>query len=87
MTMATVLLVEDDEEIHDLLKRYLEKENLHVVSAHDGDTALARLADTPCQLAVLDLMIPGADGYEVLGEIRRQGERTVFSFALPRWEP
>ncbi|MDR0267024.1 response regulator transcription factor [Paenibacillus sp.] len=66
-----ILLVEDEEELHDLLKRYLIKEGYEVDSAMTGPEAVSQLATSEYHLVILDLMLPLMDGYDVLGQIRK----------------
>jgi sigma-B regulation protein RsbU (phosphoserine phosphatase) len=67
---AKVLIVDDQPENCDVLQRRLEKEGHSCFSVHDGETALARLATEPFDLVLLDIMMPGMDGREVLRRIK-----------------
>ncbi|KAA0240374.1 MAG: response regulator transcription factor [Dehalococcoidia bacterium] len=67
-----ILIVDDEENIRDLAALYLEKEGFSVESAGNGKDALARFAHTPSALVILDVMMPGMDGFEVCRELRRQ---------------
>lgn len=71
---APVLVVEDDEEIRDLLRRTLEQEGWSVTEAANGRTALERLEETPPGIILLDLMMPEMDGFEFIEELRRHEE-------------
>jgi DNA-binding response OmpR family regulator len=74
--MVKVLLVEDDTELLDLTTYVLRRERFAVVEARDGDAALRRWkADLP-DLVILDLGLPGIDGFEVLRRIRESDELT-----------
>jgi DNA-binding response OmpR family regulator len=75
--MKTILVVDDERNIVDLLRLYLEKEGLGVVAAADGEEALALHARFDPDLVILDLMLPKIDGYEVCREIRRRGETPI----------
>jgi DNA-binding response OmpR family regulator len=75
--MKTVLVVDDERNIVDLVRLYLEKEGFAVVAAGDGEAALAALDRHAPDLVVLDLMLPRLDGYEVCREIRRRGPTPV----------
>jgi two-component system alkaline phosphatase synthesis response regulator PhoP len=75
--MKTVLVVDDERNIVDLVRLYLEKEGFAVVAAADGEEALVALARHEPDLVVLDLMLPRLDGYEVCREIRRRGPTPV----------
>ena len=65
-----ILLVDDEEEICTLLSVYLKNENFEVVTFSTGKEALDYLEDHEVDLAVLDVMLPGLDGYEVCKQIR-----------------
>ena len=57
--METILLVEDDTDIHNLIKKILEKEKYKVVNAYSGTEALMILNKENIDLILLDLMLPG----------------------------
>ncbi|CAK0766390.1 DNA-binding transcriptional dual regulator CpxR [Gammaproteobacteria bacterium] len=67
---ARVLLVDDDVEFVELLHDYLEREGFEVTTAHDGNTGLAKALTGDHAVVVLDIMMPGRNGLEVLGLIR-----------------
>ncbi len=75
--VKTVLVVDDERNIVDLVRLYLEKEGLRVVVASDGTAALEAHARHAPDLVILDLMLPGIDGFEVCREIRRRGATPV----------
>lgn len=70
MAQATVLIVEDDRFLRDLIQQKLIKEGFEVVSAVDGEEALKMVVEKPPQLVLLDLILPGVDGFEVLRRLR-----------------
>ncbi len=65
-----ILVIEDDDAISDLLRRGLSYEGYKVAVAQDGTTGLRMARDTPPDLVVLDLMLPGLDGVEVCRRLR-----------------
>lgn len=67
---ARVLIVDDQPENCSVLQRRLEKEGHSCLSVNDGATALGRLAAEPFDLVLLDIMMPGMDGREVLRRIK-----------------
>ena len=69
--MHTVLVVDDDPGLADLLAEYLGGRGYRVELAADGAAGLARLRRGGVDLCVLDVMLPGMDGFEVLGAVRR----------------
>ena len=66
-----ILLVDDDPNIRQLVNLYLKKEDYDVVLADRGDTAVEKFKSDAPNLILLDLMLPGKDGWEVLREIRK----------------
>ena len=72
-----ILVVDDDPNISRLEQLYLEKENYEVRTAADGNEAIAEFRRLPPDLILLDVMLPGADGYEVLKTVRRSGNIPV----------
>ena len=72
MNPYRILLVEDDAEISEMLKNYLETENYEVACALDGQHACAMFDDTPFDLVLLDLMIPKVSGMGVMQHIREK---------------
>jgi DNA-binding response OmpR family regulator len=67
---ARVLVVEDDPVIQLLVSEVLRAESYDVRLADDGESGLALVREDPPELVVLDVMMPGLDGYEVLGHLR-----------------
>jgi DNA-binding response OmpR family regulator len=67
---GTILLVEDEQSIGVLLRGYLEREGHQVVWVRSGEGGLAELARHPVRLVVLDVGLPGMDGFEVCRQIR-----------------
>ncbi|MBI3287780.1 MAG: response regulator transcription factor [Chloroflexi bacterium] len=72
--MATILVVDDEENIVELARLYLSQEGYRVVSAGDGRRALELAQAERPDLVVLDLMLPEVDGYEVCRQLRRQSD-------------
>ncbi|HET9136323.1 MAG TPA: response regulator transcription factor [Candidatus Kapabacteria bacterium] len=66
----TVLVVDDEKDIRDLLAYNLSKEGFAILTAADGNEALKALDEHPVALVVLDIMMPGLDGFEVCKRIR-----------------
>ena len=77
-----VLVADDDPDILALVRFRLERDGYEVLSAPDGETALdLALARTP-DLALLDVMMPRLDGYEVTRRLRRHGPTTAIPIIL-----
>jgi len=68
-----VLIIEDDVELARLTAEYLAKRNIQVTVEHHGDQALARIAREQPHLIVLDVMLPGMDGFDICRALRTQG--------------
>ncbi len=68
--MSKILIVEDEEAIADLEKDYLELSGFDVEIEHDGSLGLERALNEEFDLYVLDLMLPGVDGFEICKKIR-----------------
>lgn len=66
----TVLIVDDEKDIRDLLAYNLSKEGFAVLTAADGNEALSQMAQHPVSIVILDIMMPGLDGFEVCRQIR-----------------
>lgn len=69
--MTTVLICDDNVAVHESLSIYLKEADIHVISAYDGEAALQKLRTEAVQLLILDLMLPGRFGTEVLQELRK----------------
>ena len=67
----TILVVDDEETIREVVRRYLEREGYHVKEAADGYEALRIIQDDPPSLIVLDLMLPGIDGLSLTQHLRQ----------------
>jgi two-component system, OmpR family, response regulator len=70
--MSKVLVVDDDPHLRELLRHLLEAEGLEVSEAEGGAAALKALAALKADLVILDLMMPGLDGWSVCAEIKRR---------------
>ena len=67
---AKILAVDDEREIADLVELYLKNEGFTVYKCYDGDKALELIQSQPMDLALLDVMLPGIDGFELCRVIR-----------------
>jgi len=81
--MATIYLVEDEEHLNHLLKKYLEKEGYKVVPFFDGESALLKVQDLP-ELWILDIMLPDIDGYQLIKAIKEYNPQTPVIFMSAR---
>ncbi|HEX5064317.1 MAG TPA: response regulator [Kofleriaceae bacterium] len=71
-----VLVVDDDESTRELVSRHLRRAGYSTVEARDGEEALLRARVISPGLVILDLLMPGVDGFEVLRTMRAEGMRT-----------
>ncbi|MFN3979468.1 MAG: response regulator transcription factor [Caldilinea sp.] len=75
--MVTILVIEDDHQIRRVVQGYLERTGHRVLAVADGETGLAlALAEKPA-LIVLDLMLPGLDGWEITRRLRQSSDPSI----------
>ncbi|MCQ2479387.1 MAG: response regulator transcription factor [Clostridia bacterium] len=72
-----VLVVDDDANICELLRIYLKKEGFTVSIANDGISAVKQFSDFQPDITLLDIMLPGLDGWQVCREIRKQSDKPI----------
>ncbi|HLY97665.1 MAG TPA: response regulator transcription factor [Candidatus Angelobacter sp.] len=70
MVPVPVLLIDDDTELGKLLEEYLQSEQLHLDTAHDGPSGLEKALSSQYAVVVLDVMLPGMSGLDVLKQLR-----------------
>ncbi|HOB22212.1 MAG: response regulator transcription factor [Firmicutes bacterium] len=75
MTTTKILVVDDEPNVCELIRIYLEREGYDVIIAHDGETALSLIEQERPQLVVLDLMLPKLDGWKVCEKLRSRGNK------------
>ena len=74
---ATVLVVDDEPMVREVVARYLELDGHQVVEIGDGDAGMAWLSTNRPDLVVLDVMLPGTDGLTILRRVREDGDVPV----------
>lgn len=72
MSAEKILVVDDDKNICELLRLYLEKEGYSVILCHDGQEAVVKFNALNPDMILLDIMLPSLDGWQVCREIRRK---------------
>lgn len=77
MATGKILIVDDDKNICELLRLYIEKEGFDAVIANDGETALDLFDSFQPDLTLLDIMLPGLDGWQVCREIRKKSSKPI----------
>jgi CheY-like chemotaxis protein len=71
MSTATILLIDDDETLIYLLSEYLNQANFRVISTSNGTAGLQMFTEKSPDLVILDVMMPGLDGWQVGEQLRR----------------
>lgn len=73
-TATPILIIEDDRNIADLVRRYLERSGYETLVTHDGEHGLQLAKTCAPQLVILDVMLPGLDGWDICQELRRHSD-------------
>ena len=82
--MNKILIVEDEEAIADLEKDYLELSGFKVEVANDGEAGLKRALEGEYDMFILDLMLPGVDGFEICKEIREKKDTPIIMISAKK---
>ncbi|NMP38227.1 MAG: response regulator transcription factor [Clostridiales bacterium] len=77
MQTEKILVVDDDQNICELLRLYLEKEGFSVVIANNGNDAVKMFQSETPDLMLLDIMLPGLDGWQVCRDVRRFSDKPI----------
>lgn len=77
MATGKILIVDDDKNICELLRLYIEKEGFEAAIAYDGETAIEIFDSFLPDLILLDIMLPGLDGWQVCREIRKKSSKPI----------
>ena len=78
--MNKILIIDDDRELCALIKRSIQAENIEADFCNTGKEGLQKLREQEYQLVVLDVMMPGMDGFETLEEIRKENSLPILMF-------
>ena len=70
--MRQVMIIDDDDQVREMLRRMLEYAGYAVQEAGDGDEGLRRLEDRPVDLVITDILMPNKEGLETIMTIRRE---------------
>ena len=81
MSKGSILICDDCEAIYNSLYRYFERNDIEVLSVSDGESALKVLDSKPVDIVLLDVMMPGIDGFEVCERIR-QTNKSIYIVML-----
>ncbi|MBW2709831.1 MAG: response regulator [Deltaproteobacteria bacterium] len=68
----SILVIDDDETIRELLRAILEREGYRVLEASDGDKGIKQFRETPTDLVITDIIMPGKEGIETIRDLRRE---------------
>ena len=80
--MDKILIIDDDRELCALIKRSVQSEHIEADFCNTGKEGLQKLKEQEYQLVVLDVMMPGMDGFETLEEIRKENSLPILMFTL-----
>jgi len=75
--MSKILIIDDDEELCELVSEYLSVEGFTTEAVHDGETGLQKALSDDYELAILDVMLPRKNGFDVLRELRKSSKLPV----------
>lgn len=76
--MANILIADDEKEIVSLLRIYLEAEGFHIYEAYDGVSAYRILQNADIDIALIDIMMPQMNGFELIKKVRRNQDILIF---------
>lgn len=79
----SILIVDDEVTVREVLRKYLERDGYRVMEADDGTTALALLREQTPDLIILDIMLPGADGFAITRAVRGEDSSLVTEQDVP----
>ncbi len=79
-----ILLIEDDEKISEIERDYLEANDFEVEIVHDGKLGLEKAVANEYSLIILDIMLPGVDGFQICREIRKSKETPILIVSAKR---
>ncbi len=72
MAIKTIYIADDEKKIRDLISLYLTNEGYHIIGFKDGNSLLLKLTEKIPDMVILDIMMPGINGYDVCKEIRKK---------------
>ena len=75
--MRRILVIDDDTELCELVTEYIRAEGLDADACHDGEQGLRRALSGDYSLVLLDVMLPGDSGFEILRRLRRESQLPV----------
>jgi two-component system, OmpR family, response regulator CpxR len=75
--MSKILIIDDDEELCELVSEYLSVEGFTTEAVHDGETGLQKALSNEYEMAILDVMLPRKNGFDVLRDLRKSSKLPV----------
>jgi DNA-binding response OmpR family regulator len=84
MSAPLILVADDEPELVEILRDYLEAEGMQVIAAGDGDAAIAAAAGHPVDCIILDVMMPGKTGFEVCRAVRAHSDVPILFLSARR---
>ena len=85
--MATILVVDDEKPLRELVRAYLESEGHRVLEAAAGQSALQQFAENKPDVVILDLMLPEIDGVEICRRLRTQSDVYIIMLTARAYAP
>ena len=76
---ARILIIDDDKDVHTVVKKILEPKSYEVISAYDGFEGLRKVVDERPDLIILDVIMPGKHGFDVVHELKTDEKYHFFS--------
>ena len=67
---ASIYIADDEKNIRDLITKFLESDGYSVTAFETGDELMAKFLESPCELVILDIMMPGTDGLTICRQLR-----------------
>jgi DNA-binding response OmpR family regulator len=84
MPKEHILVVEDDRDINQLITDYLKASDYEVTVCHDGESALKAFRETAFDLAILDIMLPKVDGFELCRQLRQETKMPIIMLSAKK---
>ncbi len=78
--MDRILIIDDDKELCELIRKSVRQESMEADCCYFGKAGLEKLRETEYQLVILDVMMPGYDGFETLEQIRKESSLPILMF-------
>ena len=77
-----ILIIEDDRFLRELIAQKLSKESFNIIEAVDGEEGIKKIKENKPDLVLLDLILPGIDGFEVLSQAKKDSNHEINSIPI-----